>query len=272
MAFGLPSGDNWTPQQYNKKDMIFFFPVDGMSQVLSLTATTDINYSAPVQVTQSPVMSGQTLADHIQKQPRTMQINGVVTVQYESAFGLLQKAEIGSVEDFVATVERFRDQKRLLRVISSQGINLETAFITGFEAKRDAGISNGLRVNLQFQEVVFIEQLQKVEMDDTGNGSTSSAGTKKTKDKAVVSKKDVGTSTGEFTNNQHVCDDLQKVANQTGYSSLKADQQRSLSNCLADINHVKGEPGRVYSDIKTRASQNTMYQKLGGNPGKANIK
>lgn len=189
MAYGLP-GYNVTPLNYTGKDGILFHLKDDMSVFLSLTATTDMAYSSPMQVTTQPVQTGQTVTDNVQEQPQTIQIEGVVVVGYEGIFTLTRQTTV--VEDFVSTLNRWRRQRQVMRVICKDGITLDNAICTGFEAKKDASIANGLKVSLTFQDANFVVQLGRTQSVQTNaNGSPDGA---KTKKGAATSKKDVGKS------------------------------------------------------------------------------
>lgn len=191
MAEGL-SGYNITPTGYTGSDGIVFHLKDDMSVFLQLSATTDMSFSAPMQVSTQPVQTGQTVTDNVQESPQTIQINGVVVVNYQGAF--LQTKNISIVEDFVSTLQRWRKQKQVLRVLCKDGITLESALCTSFEAKKDNKIANGLNISLTFQDVAFVAQIGRTQ-SPTANGQSSNAnGSKnaKAKDGGVTGKKDVG--------------------------------------------------------------------------------
>lgn len=269
MAFGLP-GYNTSPINYGGKDMIYFFPRESWNQVLSLTATTDVTYASPMQVSTAPVMSGSTLSDHVQKQPRNINISGVVVVEYNSPFTQLFSPS-STVEDFIATTEDYRDQKRVLRVMSKDGIQLDSAFITQFEAKRDVGIANGLRINITFQEILFIEQLHKTTVEGTGNASDTANGKnagnqRTTKNKAVTTMKDAGQTTTRETQNQHLCSGLDGAVSERGFSGISTVSLGKYQRCHENAQNTS--KGKIYSDINTGARRSSAYQTLGGNPTK----
>ena len=97
------SGYQVQPLNFSNKDGILFSPMDDMSLFLNMTSTTEMNYNTDVTVTTSPVMSGANVADNFSRQPKRIDISGVVVAQYGGAFFITQ--ETGSVEDFVTTVE-----------------------------------------------------------------------------------------------------------------------------------------------------------------------
>lgn len=189
MAFGLP-GYDITPINYSGSDGILFHLKEDMSVFLKLSATTDMAFSSPMEATTQPVQTGQEITDNIQEKPSTIQINGVVVVGYEGAFFLTQNTTV--VEDFVATLQRWRTQRQVMRVLCKDGITLENAVCTQFEAKKDKSIKNGLNISLTFQDVNFVAQIGQTTAPNTNaNGSKEGA---KTKDGATTGKKDVGKS------------------------------------------------------------------------------
>ncbi|WP_421589468.1 phage baseplate protein [Rahnella aceris] len=253
------------PPNVGGKDQLIFFPPE-LQTALSMSATTSIAYSSPFQVTSQPVMSGVTLSDHLQRAPRTISVEGVVVVQYHGTF--LQHQDLGAVEDFIATTELWRDQHRVLSCISTSGVKLDKCFITNFEAKRDAQITNGVRVSMTFQEISFIEQLHRATLQagSNANGSGGSSGGAKTKIKGIVGKKDVGSLTTELTSNQENCRAAINLVNRVGMSAASTEDLRQYSNCAH--NNMPSAKGVIYGDIKTGARNSSMYQNTGGNPTK----
>lgn len=192
MATGLP-GYNIAPMNYTGKDGILFHLKEDMSVFLKLSATTDMTFTSPMDVTTQPVQTGQTVTDNVQEKPNTISINGVVVVGYEGAFFQTENTTI--VEDFVTTLQRWRTQRQVLRVLCKDGITLESAVCTNFEAKKDNKIENGLNVSLTFQDVNFVVQIGRTDgVEQNANGSKPGA---KTKTGAATAKKSLGkTGTG----------------------------------------------------------------------------
>lgn len=224
MATGLP-GYNITPLTYSGKDGILFHLKDDMSVFLNLTATTDMSFQSTMEVTTQPVQSGQTVTDNVQEKPSTININGVVVVGYDGIFLLTENTTV--VEDFVTTLQRWRSQKQVLRVICKDGITLDNAICTNFEAKKDTAISNGLNISLAFQDVDFVVQVGQTEIQATNANGSKKA---KTKKGAVTSKKDLG-KTGTQVKMPSNCKDVFKLdqagANTGEYGFIK----RAMDGC-----------------------------------------
>lgn len=219
MATGLP-GYNITPLTYSGKDGILFHLKDDMSVFLNLTATTDMNYSSPMEVTTQPVQSGQVITDNIQEKPNTITVNGVVVVGYDGIFFLTEQTTV--VEDFVTTLQRWRAQRQILRVICKDGITLENAVCTNFEAKKNKEISNGLDISLTFQDASFVVQVGQTTIQTTNANNSGTKATTKTG--AVTSKKDLG-KTGTQIKMPSNCSDVFKLdqagANTGEYAFIK---------------------------------------------------
>lgn len=208
MAYGLP-GYNITPLNYTGRDGILFHLKDDMSVFLKLSATTDMAFSSPMDVTTQPVQTGQTVTDNVQEKPNTISIEGVVVVGYEGAFFTTKNATV--VEDFVTTLQRWRKQRQVLRVLCKDGISLDNAICTNFEAKKDNKIENGLNISLTFQDANFVVQIGRTEgVQQNANGSKPGA---TTKTGAATAKKPVGKAGTGTTSPRTVCQINEDVLN-----------------------------------------------------------
>ncbi|HCM7357820.1 TPA: hypothetical protein N3288_000226 [Klebsiella aerogenes] len=194
---------------YSGKDNILFHLMDDMSLFLKLTATQQMTYNSNMTVSQKPVMSGANVADNFSRQPRNIAINGVVVVQYYGAF--TQTMQSTTVEDFVATVERWRDEKRLVRVICKDGISLQNCVIQNFQATKNKDIANGLQIEMTFTQIDLVKEAQIIKVKTSGkvnaggansNGSPSGA---KTKDGSVQGKADKGKQSTVSTQSIDAC-------------------------------------------------------------------
>lgn len=233
MAFGL-SGYNISPLNYTGKDGILFHLKDDMSVFLKLSSTTDMAFSAPMQASTQPVQTGQTITDNIQESPQTIAINGVVVVGYEGAFFTEQNTTV--VEDFVATLQRWRQQRQILRVLCKDGISLENAVCTNFEAKKDKNIENGLNISLTFQDINFVAQIGQTQAPNDSKNANGSKGAK-TKTGAVESKKDVGKAGTQTTVSRTKCQIVEDRINALDTTAWLKDAQ---VGCYKGASATKG--------------------------------
>ncbi|MBZ0057450.1 MULTISPECIES: phage baseplate protein [unclassified Leclercia] len=263
MATGLP-GYNVTPMNYTGQDGILFHLKDDMSVFLKLSATTDITYNSPMEATTQPVQTGQVVTDNIQEKPNTIQINGVVVVSYEGAF--LTKSAVGTVEDFVTTLQRWRQQRQVLRVLAKDGITLENALCTNFEAKKDSKIANGLNISLTFQDANFVVQVGQTEAPNAnGSGSGKNVtGKATTKNGAVTSMKDAG-NTGTKAIKPGNCSDVRGLYS-TGQKVPGLDLVRAWESCERGSTYNKTTGKVVYNESGLKGYvKDNPYQAQAGN-------
>ncbi len=185
------SGYKTQPINYSGKDGVLFYPMGDLSVFLNMSSTTEMNYNTTVNVTTNPVMNGANVADNFSRQPKRIDISGVVVTQYSGIF--LMSKDVSSVEDFVSTVELWRDQKRLVHVLCKDGISLDNCVIANFSARKDKTITNGLNIDMSFVQIDIVKESTKTTVNGVpaANVNGSKAGAKTT-NKAVESLKSAG--------------------------------------------------------------------------------